>query len=241
MTVTVTASSGTVGTTGTNTIPISLGFTPVTSGSDYVSIELPAGWTFVNSSTVCGNSIVNSPQGAFFCNGLGTNTIILNRNGTALSTSLPISFEFGAGTLNVGTSRTFTVSAGVAPSTVKDSGTANLAGGSAASSTVTFDANGGTGTTAAQTASAATALTSNGFTRSGYTFAGWNTAADGTGTAYADAASYSFASSTTLYAQWTATLANTGFDAQPYLLVSSLFGVLGVAVLLLSARRRQAS
>ena len=37
------------------------------------------------------------------------------------------------------------------------------------------------------------------------------------------------------------TLVNTGFDAQPYFLVSSIFGVLGVATLLIRARRRQQS
>lgn len=73
-----------------------------------------------------------------------------------------------------------------------------------AGSTVTFDANGGTGSLSAQTASTATALTSNTFTRTGYTFSGWNTAANGTGTAYANGASYPFTSGATLYAQWTA-------------------------------------
>jgi uncharacterized repeat protein (TIGR02543 family) len=72
--------------------------------------------------------------------------------------------------------------------------------------TVTFDANTGTGTMAAQTANynAATALTGNAFTKAGYTFAGWNTVAGGGGTAYANSASYPFTASTTLYAQWTA-------------------------------------
>src|SRR6185437_8802619 len=51
---------------------------------------------------------------------------------------------------------------------------------------------------------AATALTTNAFTRTGYTFAGWNTAANGSGTAYADAASYPFTADATMYAQWTA-------------------------------------
>ena len=70
--------------------------------------------------------------------------------------------------------------------------------------TVTFNANGGTGTMTAQTANVPTALTANAFTRTGYTFSGWNTAANGTGTAYADGATYSFAADLTLYAQWTA-------------------------------------
>jgi hypothetical protein len=76
--------------------------------------------------------------------------------------------------------------------------------------TVTFNANTGTGTMAAQTVNynVATALTSNAFTKVGYTFAGWNTVAVGGGTAYANNASYPFTSSTTLYAQWTAAAVN---------------------------------
>jgi uncharacterized repeat protein (TIGR02543 family) len=69
-------------------------------------------------------------------------------------------------------------------------------------STVTFNANGGTGTMASETASAATPLTANKYTRKGYTFTGWNTSATGTGTAYANDAAYPFTASTTLYAQW---------------------------------------
>ena len=68
--------------------------------------------------------------------------------------------------------------------------------------TVTFNANGGTGSMAAETASVPTALTANSFTRAGYTFSGWNTATDGSGTAYADGAVYPFTASATLYAQW---------------------------------------
>jgi hypothetical protein len=68
---------------------------------------------------------------------------------------------------------------------------------------VNFDANGGSGNMANQTSSAAANLTSNSFTRTCYAFTGWNTAANGTGTAYADGANYPFTSSTTLYAQWT--------------------------------------
>ena len=68
--------------------------------------------------------------------------------------------------------------------------------------TVTFNANGGVGTMASESHSSRTALTANSFTRAGYFFAGWNTAANGSGTAYANDATYPFTSSTTLYAQW---------------------------------------
>jgi uncharacterized repeat protein (TIGR02543 family) len=72
------------------------------------------------------------------------------------------------------------------------------------SHTVTFNANGGTGTMTSEVASTSTALTTNTFTYYGFTFSGWNTAADDSGTAYADGAPYAFTADATLYAQWTA-------------------------------------
>ena len=77
--------------------------------------------------------------------------------------------------------------------------------------TIAFDANNGTGTTASVNATydADAVLTANGFTRTGFSFAGWNTAKDGSGTAYADKATVRNLASengakATLYAQWTA-------------------------------------
>ena len=78
------------------------------------------------------------------------------------------------------------------------------------SATVTFDVNGGSGSMTSQTAGSAMALTTNTLTRPGYTFSGWNTAANGSGTAYADGAQYAFAASATLYAQWVAVPASGG-------------------------------
>lgn len=75
-------------------------------------------------------------------------------------------------------------------------------GVSPSSYTVTFDANGGTGSMTPQVSIAANNLTANAFTLSGSTFTGWNTAANGSGTPYADSANYSFTSSVTLFAQW---------------------------------------
>ena len=74
----------------------------------------------------------------------------------------------------------------------------------AANHTVIFDNNGGAGSIANEVHNAATALTTNTFTRAGYTFSGWNTAANGSGTAYADGASYPFTADATMFAQWTA-------------------------------------
>jgi hypothetical protein len=73
-----------------------------------------------------------------------------------------------------------------------------------AGTTVTFKANGGSGSMAPESGAAPTPLTANAFTNAGYVFAGWNTAADGSATAYSDGATYPFTSSATLYAQWAA-------------------------------------
>ena len=70
---------------------------------------------------------------------------------------------------------------------------------------ITFNANGGEGTMGTQTVkpNEATALTANTFTRADYDFTGWNTAKDGTGTAYDDKAEITTDTDITLYAQWT--------------------------------------
>ena len=75
--------------------------------------------------------------------------------------------------------------------------------------TIKYNANGGTGVPANQTKTYDTALklSTKKPTRTGYTFTGWNTTAAGTGTKYASggsiaATSYPAASSATLYAQW---------------------------------------
>lgn len=69
---------------------------------------------------------------------------------------------------------------------------------------ITYNANGGSGTTATQTKVRGTdiSLSANSFTRSNYHFVEWNTAADGSGTSYAEGATYSTDAALTLYAIW---------------------------------------
>jgi uncharacterized repeat protein (TIGR02543 family) len=67
---------------------------------------------------------------------------------------------------------------------------------------VTFFANGGAGKMAVERHQKPASLLISKFTRSGYTFRGWNTAANGSGTSFSNGATYSFTSSTSLYAQW---------------------------------------
>lgn len=74
--------------------------------------------------------------------------------------------------------------------------------------TVNFDANTGSGTMEPQIIerSVETALTANGFTKTGYLFTGWNTAADGSGSAYSNREKLkidlTWSKTITLYAQW---------------------------------------
>ena len=86
------------------------------------------------------------------------------------------------------------------------------------SNTITFDGNGFTGgSTSSQNINTAASanLTANGFTRAGYTFAGWNTASNGTGTSFADQASFTMGTTNvTLYAQWTANSLMVTYDSQ---------------------------
>lgn len=106
--------------------------------------------------------------------------------------------------------------------------------------TVQFNGNatGVEGTMNRQVASSATALTSNSFTRPGYAFAGWNTAADGTGTTYTNAASYPFTASTTLYAQWTPVAYTVSYNTQGGSTVAGSTYTIGTSVTLPAAPTR---
>ncbi|MBR4529096.1 MAG: InlB B-repeat-containing protein [Lachnospiraceae bacterium] len=86
--------------------------------------------------------------------------------------------------------------------------------------TIRYDANGGEGTMAdtAATCGANVTLTANTYTKTGYRFTGWNTAANGSGTAYADEAVVKDLATTSgavvkLYAQWAANTYTIRYDA----------------------------
>ena len=80
--------------------------------------------------------------------------------------------------------------------------------------TISFDANGGSGTMTAQTVTykAAAAIKANTFTREGYTFQGWALTADGEKT-YDDKQSVAFTNSLTLYAVWQLNSHNVSFSS----------------------------
>ena len=77
-----------------------------------------------------------------------------------------------------------------------------------APATITFDANGGSGTVPSAISTyvgVANTIPSNSLTRTGYTFNGWNTASDGSGTSYATGSTITPTGDVTLYAQWKTT------------------------------------
>jgi uncharacterized repeat protein (TIGR02543 family)/LPXTG-motif cell wall-anchored protein len=131
---------------------------------------------------------------------------------------------------------------------------------------VTINANSGSGPMSPQSAARATNLTMNTLTYSGYTFAGWNTAANGTGAAFADGASFAFSADTVLYAQWTpiavasptpspaatisstnvqepattsSLLASTGSDNSQAVLIGGAASLMTIAGLVIVAARRR--
>ena len=129
---------------------------------------------------------------------------------------------------------------------------------------MTFDANGGTGTMSPQSEYTAAVLHSSAFTRDGHAFTGWNTAADGSGTTYADGQTHPFTADGTLYAQWASDpgsrpstdpptdpptgtpagdvgqLAATGAsDAMPPLITAVALVSAGMAILIPTMRRRR--
>jgi uncharacterized repeat protein (TIGR02543 family) len=75
--------------------------------------------------------------------------------------------------------------------------------------TVTYNANGGTGSqtdpNSYLSGATVTVLGAGTIARTGYSFTGWNTAANGTGTSYPASATFAMGTANvTLYAQWTA-------------------------------------
>lgn len=249
-------SSASLGTSGTNATPITVTSTAVTSGSvTSLKIILPTGWSFVTVPNTCAATVTYSVSAgrisACFVTVSGDSWIYLDTGGNALANGDKVSLTFKQGVLNLAASRDFNVELKDGNNVV-DSGLATLAVGT--NHTVTFDGNGGTGTTAAQTSLAPFALTANGFTKTGASFTGWNTAANGSGTAYAATAFYPFTSDETLYAQWSGgsaptpptpastepTLAATGNSGQPFAFgaVLSLLAGAGLVALGLIKRKK---
>ena len=180
---------------------------------DYsVSAETPTTITYRAVLYVNINSTINASYS-------GT----LNMSGTSYTGSCKTVFGEGntvtcvsakTKTFNKGaTATTATISGGVRSSkgswtgaTVTASATVTIP--ALAPATITFDANGGSGTVPSAISTyvgVANTIPPNSLTRTGYTFNGWNTASDGSGTAYATGSTIALSGDVTLYAQWQTT------------------------------------
>ena len=156
---------------------------------------------------------------------MGGNTVKVSATGQS-SVSNTFKFVYGETTLHNPVNKTYTWKKTAASQTVTVKSTYKVASGKLfagtyvasgtftipplAPATITFNANGGSGTvpTAISTCvGVANTIPSNSLTRTGYTFNGWNTASDGSGTAYATGSTITPSGNVTLYAQWKTTYA----------------------------------
>lgn len=127
---------GIIDSTGTNAFPITVTATSVTGApANMFNIDLPQGWTFVTPEASCNGIVITGISGTLNCQKInfgGTNGFAtLQSPAGAYSTGQVMSATFAANTLNVSSSRVFTVNLAdsFTGGTNIDSGQATLAGG----------------------------------------------------------------------------------------------------------------
>ena len=202
-------------------VPYSPTRTYTRTNNDLVDVRIDVNGTLLSDGavyTTAGGADITSSQGTgrfILTNGAGTNTATyMYKDYTTNYDTIPItSAMLHNGSRYVGTDEEYTTTDDATAGSTYYWSTSDSKWklqGEAEEITITFDANGGTGTMDAQTTESGTdtVLTTNAFTHEGYTFSGWNTTADGTGTAYADGATVNLSESITLYAQWTPNVAS---------------------------------
>lgn len=199
--VTVLGNTGSLGKTGYafagwNTLANGTGtaYTSVSTFTISANTELFAQWTPNNNTiTFDGNGATSGATASQVIPTAGSAT--LNNNGFSRT-----GYSFAGWSTTAGGAVAFTNGANYTMGTTDV--TLYAVWLAAGTHTVTFDANGGTGSMANQVSNSSTNLTSNAFTRTGYTFTGWNTASNGSGTSYTDGQLYNFSADLTLFAQW---------------------------------------
>nr|WP_231134435.1 Ig-like domain-containing protein [Motilibacter deserti] len=211
------------GATASSGLPVTLAsYTPSVCTVTGLSIRAVAPGVCKVRATQPGNGTFAfaSPVERFFDVALATYTVSYDANAGTGTTPAASTFSAGGSTTvaaGTGLSRASYVFRGW--NTAADgSGTSYAAGATYASNanvtlyarwapvyTVGYDANGGTGAPASADfveGGSVTVATGSGVTYAGRAFTGWNTAADGSGTAYAPGSTYSANAHATLYAQW---------------------------------------
>lgn len=128
---------GVIESSGTNSFPITVTTTAVTgSPANMFNINLPQGWTFVTPAANCNDIVITGISATINCQKInfGSNggfaTIQVPTN-TPFSAGQQMSATFAANTINVGSSRVFTINLATSQTggTSVDNGQATLAGG----------------------------------------------------------------------------------------------------------------
>jgi uncharacterized repeat protein (TIGR02543 family) len=198
-----------------------------TNGEDYsfsAAIVLWAQWiplpsltiTFNDNGAVGNDSPLTDPSGTSISLPSGTGLSLAGYTFTGWNTeSDGLGAEYAPGqSLDVSSSETLyaqwtpVTSSSTSPSSSPSTPPPNLTSTSTTAVTVSFVANGGSGSLAIiDEASGAnvTLPSASSVVRVGFTLTSWNTEADGKGTSYKPGASVGLATSVTLYAQWTST------------------------------------
>ncbi len=135
---------------------------------------------------------------------------------TAAATPTRTGYTFTNWTITDSDSSTHTVNAGASYTPVGYGNITATANWTVNPYTVSYQANGASGTVAAtafNVTAPATIAAGTGFNNPGYSFAGWNTSQGGGGTPYLAGASYSTLANLVLNAQWTPTTQTVTYDA----------------------------
>ena len=189
------------------------------SGNDYFSVQLSDSGqlqVYMSRSGTTGGYFCGTSASAVVPNAFAMYSIQVGPGGvctmavngtTAASTNTEATTSYAGKVPNISSTLNFRIGSmnTAVQSTLPDGKirTVIMSSGTTSTNAVTFIENGGTGFMASQLGTSSAALSANQFTRAGFSFTGWNTKADGTGTPYANGASYNFAAaSVMLYAQW---------------------------------------
>ena len=175
-------------------------------GNYFVSISYSNVTETINYNTLTLN------KGTNVTSVTGAGIYLSNQTASIAATAFTTGYHFGSWSKTSGNTPTSTTAS---PTTVSMSTPTELTANAALNTyTIAFNKNAPSGVTVSgsmsnlsMTYGTAKNLTANAYSATGYTFVGWNTAANGTGTAYLDKASVNNLTSTngatvTLYAQW---------------------------------------
>jgi hypothetical protein len=171
----------------------------VSAWSGPVSVTIPV----IPTVTIAANSGVSTNQGTI--NWTSTNQASYSVDGTFTASGNPDTTTRSVSKTGLTQSTTYTGTITVTSST-GNTATASYSlrtSDPAANYTLSYNANGGTGTMADTVGNGSVTLRANSFTRTNCTFSGWATSSGG-GVVYSNQGAYTLSATATLYAKWAA-------------------------------------